>query len=98
MIIRTLIDAKQFIDDFKKYASIDPNDEKYKFDFKDLNIYAGGTTELILDSDMEFYNYSYGQNWTDKSESQINDPVRYVWENRKSINSVLKQKSFGNSL
>ncbi|ELK38977.1 hypothetical protein D478_26838 [Brevibacillus agri BAB-2500] len=92
MIIRTLIDAKQFIDDFKKYASIDPNDGKYKFDFKDLNIYADGTTELILGSDMEFYNYSYGQNWTDKSESQINDPVRYVWENRKSINAVLKQK------
>ncbi|MGF9823241.1 hypothetical protein ABE430_26170 [Brevibacillus agri] len=97
MVIRTLIDAKQFIDDFKKYASVDPNNRKYKFTFKDLNIYAGGKTELIFGSDKEFYNYSYGQNWTDKSESHIDDPVRYVWENRKSINAELKQKRLGKS-
>lgn len=40
MIIKTLKDAKQFIDDFKKYARIDPNDGKYKFRFNDLKIYA----------------------------------------------------------
>jgi hypothetical protein len=90
MIIKTLKDAKKFIDDFKKYARIDPNDGRYKFGFKDLNIYSDGITELILGEDNEFYNYSYGRNWTDKSESQIHDPVRYVWENRKSINAELK--------
>lgn len=92
MIIKTLIDEKQFIDDFKKYAGIDHNDGKYKFRFNDLNIYAGGTTELILGQENEFYTYSYGQNWTDKSESHIDDHVRYIWENRKSINAQLKRK------
>ena len=42
----------------KKYACIDPNDGRYKFSFNDLNIYAGGTTELILGEDNVFYNYS----------------------------------------
>lgn len=92
MIIKTLKDAKQFIDDFKKYARIDPNDGKHKFRFNDLNIYVGGTTELILGQEKEFYTCSYGQNWTDKSESHIDDPIRYVWENRKSINAQLKRK------
>lgn len=93
MIIKTLKDAKQFIDDFKKYAQIDPSDGKYKIRFNDLKIYAGGTTEIILGEDNEYYHYSYGRNWRDRSENDIVDPVRYVWENRKSINAEFKRQA-----
>lgn len=92
MIIKTLKDAKQFIDDFKKYSYKDYYDGRFKFSFKDFRFYNGGTTQLVLDEDNEFYDYSYGKNWCDRTENEIDDPVRYVWKNRKSINAQLKRK------
>ncbi|MGD7023053.1 hypothetical protein ACQCVK_10685 [Rossellomorea vietnamensis] len=93
-MIRKLSDAKYFIANFSNYAEENYEDNSLSITFKDASIqHYKGYTRIRLNSEGEFLQYSFGTNWHDRSEQEIDLPIQFVWENRKSINNWIKLRS-----
>lgn len=94
LVIRTLNDARSFIDNFNTYAETDENDGNKVFSFENGNLCCVGigiTNFYRLGE--RFYHYNYGVNWHDISADEVSDPRKFVWENRKWINAQLKKNN-----
>ncbi|AZK45404.1 hypothetical protein [Paenibacillus lentus] len=94
LVIRTLNDVRSFIDNFNTYAEIDENNGTYVFSLENGNLRCVGigiTNFYRLDE--QFYHNNYGMNWRDKLADEVDEPQKFVWENRKWINAKLKRNN-----
>lgn len=92
-LIKSLNDANLFIDNFTAYAELDTEDVKHTFTFTNENLSARSGKTNFYRTQGKFFHYNYGSGWVDQSPDEIDEPDRYVWENRKCINAQLKQNS-----
>lgn len=70
-------DCEQFLAKFKN---------GYSFIFRDskLSMPTGGATTITKKND-EFFIHASGQNWSDQQSEFLEEPMKFIWKNRKDI-------------
>lgn len=89
-LIRSKKDVKEFISNFSAKFATDAWGEGWDAFF--YSTYNGNNV-LIQKDDGLFYDFWYNQNSYDREPSEITDIADYVWENRKFINNILREKA-----
>lgn len=95
LVIKTLNDARTFIEYFNTYAETDVNSGNRVFTFENGSLFCGGKSGKtnFYRKNGKYYHYNYGMNWHDKSADEVDEPHKFVWNNRKWINAQLKRNN-----